>query len=107
MTFASISLFDFDVSQVRHYKRFNIRGAEVFSDLIAGVFSATTKEKIGIVSNVLRDKTGRIENLVVDLGARKVLLSANRFWFNRHEGRVYAAGLTRTQVENLPEVRSN
>ena len=105
MTFAGLMTFDFDLANTGKPRQFCIKGADVFSDLIAGVLSATTKEKIGTVSEVLRDKTGRIEALVVNLGLKRVILPSNRFWIANQENRIYAAGLSREQANFLPEFR--
>lgn len=107
MTFAGLSMFDFDLTGTGKPKRFAIKGADVFSDLVAGVLSATTKEKIGTVSEVLRNKSGNIEFLAVDLGFKQVLLSNHRFWISQPESRVYAAGLSREQAMSLPEFKQS
>jgi len=105
MTFAGLTMFDFQYVRTGGSKHFSIRGAEVFSDLVAGVLSATTKEKIGTVSEVLRNKAGKIEALVVNLGFKQVLLPYNRFWIAQEENRIYAAGLSREQATKLPEFK--
>lgn len=105
MTFAGLTMFDSQYAKTGGSKRFPIRGAEVFSDLVAGVLSATTKEKIGTVSEVLRDRAGKIEALVINLGFKQVVLPSNRFWIAQQENRIYAAGLSREQVFGLPEFR--
>jgi hypothetical protein len=105
MTFAGLSMFDFDLVETGRPKRFSIRGSEVFSDLVAGVLSATTKEKIGTVSEVLRSKSGNIEFLAIDLGFKQVLLSNNRFWISQQENCIYASGLSREQAISLPEFK--
>lgn len=105
MAFAGSMAFGFDLTDTGKPKRFSIKGADVFSDLVAGVLSATTKEKIGTVSEVLQDNTGRIEALVVNLGFKRVVLPSNRFWIARQENRIYAAGLSREQAILLPEFK--
>lgn len=105
MTFAGLTMFDFGLVGTGKPERFSIKGAGVFSDLIAGVLSATTKEKIGTVSEVLKNKTGVIEALVIDLGFKRILLPSNRFWIAKDEQRIYAAGLSREQAMMLPEFK--
>lgn len=105
MTFADLMTFDSQYVKTGGSKHFSLRGAEVFSDLVAGVLSATTKEKIGTVSEVLRDRTGKVEALVVNLGFKRVVLPYNRFWIAQKENRIYAAGLSREQVTKLPEFK--
>lgn len=105
MTFAGLSMFDFGLVGSGKPQRFSIKGSEVFSDLVAGVLSATTREKIGTVSEVIRDKSGNIEFLAIDLGFKQVLLSNRRFWISQQERCVYAAGLSREQAISLPEFR--
>lgn len=107
MTFAGLSMFDLNLIGTGKPQRFSIKGAEVFSDLVAGVLSATTKEKIGTVSEVVRNRSGNIEFLAVDLGFKQVLLSNHRFWICQKESRVYAAGLSREQAMSLPEFKKN
>lgn len=105
MTFAGLSMFDYNWVETGKSRRFSIKGADVFSDLIAGVLSASTKEKIGTVSEVLRNKSGKIEFLAIDLGFKQVLLSHSRFWISQQENRIYAAGLSREQMMSLPEFK--
>ncbi|MFM7424864.1 MAG: PRC-barrel domain-containing protein [Elainella sp.] len=83
-----------------------IRGFAVHSDLIAGMLSSTTEEKLGTVADVLLDDTGRIQYVVVDLGTSpsgmQVLLPADQARMDHKAEIVYASGLTREQAEQLP-----
>lgn len=72
-----------------------------------GVYTETTNEKIGVISDVLVDEEGHFRYLVVDLGfwifGKKVLLPVGRSRIDYNSDRVYAVGLTREQAEDLPE----
>lgn len=72
-----------------------------------GVYTQTSDEKIGTVSEVLVDEEGRFRYMVVDLGfwifGKKVLLPVGRSRVDHGANRVYAVGMTREQAENLPE----
>jgi uncharacterized protein (TIGR02271 family) len=64
-------------------------------------------EKVGSVEDILVDDAGQIRYLVVNTGVwifgKKVLLPIGQARLSYSEQRVYATGLTREQVENLPE----
>ncbi|WYL96108.1 MAG: DUF2382 domain-containing protein [Gloeotrichia echinulata IR180] len=72
-----------------------------------GVYTESTNEKIGTVSDVLVDEEGHFRYLVVDLGfwifGKKVLLPIGRSRIDYNSNRVYAIGMTRLQAEDLPE----
>lgn len=64
--------------------------------------------KVGSVEDGLfDDATGRFRYLIVDTGAwifgKKVLLPIGKAEFDTNDRRVYVRGLTKEQVENLPE----
>ena len=64
--------------------------------------------KVGSVEDGLfDDTTGRFRYLIVDTGAwifgKKVLLPIGKAEFDTNDRRVYVRGLTKEQVENLPE----
>lgn len=64
--------------------------------------------KVGSVEDGLfDDTTGRFRYLIVDTGAwifgKKVLLPIGKAEFDTNDRRVYVRGLTKDQVENLPE----
>ena len=69
---------------------------------------ADSDNKVGSVDDGLFDNTtGQFRYLVVDTGpwifGKKVLLPIGRARFDSSERRVYVSGLTKEQVENLPE----
>jgi uncharacterized protein (TIGR02271 family) len=70
-------------------------------DLYAG------NDKVGSVNDVLVDEEGRFRYLVINTGAwifgKKVLLPVGRARIDYNSRRVYADGLSREQVENLPD----
>ena len=70
-----------------------------------GVYTETTNEKIGIISDVLVDEEGHFRYLVVDLGfwifGKKVLLPVGRSRIDYNADRVYAIGLTREASRRL------
>lgn len=69
---------------------------------------ATGDDKVGSVEDGLFDSnTGQFRYLIVDTGVwifgKKVLLPIGAARFDNNEQRVYVEGLTKDQVENLPE----
>jgi len=69
-------------------------------------------DKVGSVEDGLfDDTTGQFRYLIVDTGfwffGKKVLLPIGRAQFDNSQQRVYVAGLTKNQVENLPEYDEN
>lgn len=80
----------------------DIKGYEVYSD---------TDEKAGSVYDALVDETGRFRYLVIDTGfwvfGKKVLVPIGRIRMDYDRRRVYVTGLTKAQVENLPEYNDN
>lgn len=88
-------------------KGYRIEGFDVHSDLIAGVLSSKTEERIGTVADALIDNTGKVQYIVIDLGVnrsgRQVLLPADRARIDYDHQRVYAGGMTKAQAEFLPE----
>ncbi|MCL1469937.1 DUF2382 domain-containing protein [Argonema antarcticum] len=78
----------------------DIKGTDVYAD--------GTDDKIGTVTDVLVDEdSGRFRYFVIDSGfwvfGKKVLLPVGRSRIDENEERIYATGLTKEQVENLPE----
>jgi len=70
------------------------------------------ENKIGSVKDMLfEDMTGNIRYLVVDTGfwifGKNVLLPIGLAHFDNEHNRVYIDGLTKQQVENLPEYHEN
>ncbi|MGB3615350.1 MAG: DUF2382 domain-containing protein [Elainellaceae cyanobacterium] len=69
-------------------------------------------DKIGSIEDVLfDDKTGTIRYLIADTGfwvfGKKVLLPIGLAQFDRNQKRVYVDGMTKEQVENMPEYQDN
>ena len=69
-------------------------------------------DKVGSVEDGLfDDTTGQFRYLIVDTGfwffGKKVLLPIGRAQFDNSQQRVYVSGLTKDQVENLPEYDEN
>lgn len=67
-------------------------------------------DKVGSVEDVLVDGSGRFRYLVVDTGfwifGKKVLLPIGLAHFDYNNNRANVDGLTREQVENLPDFKS-
>ncbi len=80
----------------------DIKGYDVYSD---------ADEKVGGVYDALIDETGRFRYLVIDTGfwvfGKKVLVPIGRIRMDYDRRRVYVTGLTKAQVENLPEYNDN
>ena len=76
----------------------DIKGYSVYSD---------TDERVGAVYDILVDGTGHFRYFVVNTGflgiGKKILLPMGRARIDRAQNRIYAAGLTKEQVQNLPE----
>lgn len=74
-----------------------------------GLYSG--EDKIGSVDDLLVDDEGRFRYLIVNTGAwifgKKVLLPIGRARINYNDRRVYVDGLSREQVETLPEYDPN
>jgi hypothetical protein len=98
---------EFDPNRTSNAEHANIIGFDVVSDLIAGVMTDVSEERIGTLSDILVDETGALQYLVINLGnstiGRLVLLPGNRVRVDRQNNRVYATGITRQQAEALPE----
>ncbi|MBD2247312.1 DUF2382 domain-containing protein [Nostoc sp. FACHB-888] len=81
------------------FDNYEVRDFDVYSDI--------DDDKIGSVKHILVDDSGRMRYLVVDTGfwffGRQVLLPIGRSRIGYSNRRVYAIGLTREQVENLPD----
>jgi uncharacterized protein (TIGR02271 family) len=80
----------------------DIKGYDVYSE---------TDEKIGSVYDALIDETGRFRYFVIDTGfwvfGKKVLVPMGRVQMDYDRHRVHVRGLTKSQVENLPEYNDN
>jgi uncharacterized protein (TIGR02271 family) len=79
----------------------DIKGYDAYSDI--------SHDKIGSINNILVDESGRIRYLVVDTGSwifgKQVLLPIGRSYIDYRNERVYAKGMTKEQVENLPDYK--
>lgn len=78
----------------------DVKGLDVYAD--------RSDEKIGTIKDVLVDyETGRFRYFVVETGfwvfGKKVLLPVGRSRIDANAERIYAVGLTKEQVEQLPE----
>ncbi len=75
------------------------------------VFSDRDNHKVGSVHDLIVDESGRFRYFVIDTGlwifGKKVLLPVGKVSIDYNLNRVYALGLTREQVENLPEYKDN
>jgi PRC-barrel domain len=72
------------------------------------VYADKGDDKVGSVENILIDEnTGRFRYLIVDTGfwvfGKKVLVPVGLARLDDDDKRVYVAGLTKQQVEDLPE----
>ena len=80
----------------------DIKGYEAYS---------ATDEKVGGIHDALVDETGRFRYLVIDTGfwvfGKKVLVPIGRVRMDYDRRRVYITGLTKDQVERLPEYNDN
>jgi uncharacterized protein (TIGR02271 family) len=84
-------------SDIDNLKSFDVYGAN--------------NDKVGSVSDILVDEnTGRFRYFVVDTGfwifGKKVLLPVGRANISYTDRRIYASGLTKEQVESLPDYNS-
>jgi uncharacterized protein (TIGR02271 family) len=88
---------DFDPDYRSHFEDHDVIGY----DLYAGA------DKVGSVDDLLVDETGKFRYLIINTGAwilgKKVLLPIGRARINYGDRRVDVNGLTRDQVEALPQ----
>lgn len=86
------------------YKQ-DIFGGKEIKDF--SVYSEETNDKIGSVYDALVDENGYFRYFVIDTGfwvfGKKVLLPVGRAHLDYGNERLYALGLTKNQVESLPE----
>jgi hypothetical protein len=75
------------------------------------VYSDIDDDKIGTVKNIMVDEAGRFRYFVVDTGfwifGKKILLPVGRTRIDSIARRIYAVGLTKEQVKELPEFSEN
>jgi uncharacterized protein (TIGR02271 family) len=88
---------DFDPDYRNHFDDGDVKDLDLYSG----------DEKIGSVNDVLVDEEGRFRYLVISTGAwifgKKVLLPIGRAQIDYNAHRVFAHGLSKQQVEQLPE----
>lgn len=76
----------------------DVKGLDVYTE---------RDEKVGSIHNVLVDDNGQFRYLVLDTGfwvfGKKVLLPVGRFRSDPRAQRIYTIGLSKEQVQNLPE----
>jgi uncharacterized protein (TIGR02271 family) len=81
------------------------------NDLMSYSLYSDTDEKVGSIKDILVDREGHFRYLVIDTGfwilGKKVLLPFGRARIDSVQKRVYATGLTKEQVEHLPEYDSD
>ncbi len=89
---------DFDPDYRDHFDGQDVKDLDLYSG----------DERIGSVNDVLVDEDGKFRYLVISTGAwifgKKVMLPIGRARIDYNDRRVYADGLTRQQVEALPEL---
>ena len=92
-------LDDFDTNFHKNIGEHNIKNYHLYSDI--------RDEKVGSIKDVLVDESGSIRYLVVDtnfwVNSKQVLLPIGRCRIDDTNRYVYAKGLTKEQVEYLPE----
>jgi uncharacterized protein (TIGR02271 family) len=92
---------DFDADYRQHFEDSDIKGQDLYSG----------HEKVGSVEDILVDDDGRFRYLVVSTGiwilGKKILFPIGLARIDQGQKRVYADGLTKPQVESLPEFRDD
>ncbi|BDA75586.1 PRC-barrel domain-containing protein AvaK [Calothrix sp. PCC 7716] len=92
-------LHDFDATFHKNVGEHNINNYDVYSDI--------RDDKVGSIKDVLVDEAGSLRYLVIDTAfwvqGKHVLLPIGRCRVDDTNRRVYAKGLTREQVQYLPE----
>jgi uncharacterized protein (TIGR02271 family) len=75
------------------------------------VYSTIDDDRIGSIKNIMVDESGRFRYFVVDTGfwifGKQVLLPVGRSRIDTSDRRIYAVGLTKEQVKDLPEFNEN
>lgn len=108
---ALMTLDEYNVKSPSQAAGYQIKGFSVHSDLVAGMLTNKTEEKLGIVADLLLNTTGQAEYVVVSLGdlatGRKVLLPADRARIDQKDQVVYASAMSKTEAEALPEFDSS
>lgn len=92
-------LEEFDENYQNAFDGDDIKSYDVYSDI--------DDDKIGTIKNIMVDEAGRFRYLVVDTGfwifGKQILLPVGRCRIDTSDRRVYAVGLTKQQVQDLPE----
>lgn len=92
---------DFDPDYRRHFDNQDILGFDLYSG----------KEKVGSIDDLLVDDQGKFRYLVINTGAwifgKKIMLPMGLAHIDFQNHRIQTDGLTRSQVENLPEYKDN
>lgn len=92
-------LEDFEPNYRDSFGKDDIYGYDVYTDI--------NNEKVGTIKHIMVDESGRFRYFVVDTGfwvfGKQVLLPVGRSQIDYSNRRVYALGLTKQQVESLPE----
>ena len=95
---------DFDPDYQNHFDNQDIIGYGLYTN-------NASHEKIGAVDDLLVDDNGNFRYFVINTGAwifgKKVLLPIGRARISTNDRRVYVNGLTKEQVESLPEYNSD
>lgn len=92
---------DFDPDYREHFDNTDLIGFDLYSG----------NDKVGSVENILVDDRGSFRYFVINTGiwilGKKTLLPIGRARIDAKSHRVYADGLSRAQVESLPEYDEN
>ncbi len=92
---------EFDADYRNHFDDSDIKGLDFYSG----------DEKVGSVEDILVDDNGQFRYLVVHTGiwilGKKILFPIGLARIDHSQKRVYADGLTKPQVESLPEFRND
>jgi PRC-barrel domain len=92
---------DFDPDYRQHFDDVDMIGYDLYSG----------DEKIGTVENILVDDRGSFRYFVINTGVwilgKRTLLPIGRSRIEAGDRRVYADGLSREQIESLPEYDEN
>ncbi len=88
-------------------KDFDPNYADHFDEDVIGLDLYSGNDKVGTVDDILVDDNGSFRYFVIHTGAwilgKKTLLPIGRARVAKNERRVYADGLSKSQIENLPE----
>jgi uncharacterized protein (TIGR02271 family) len=88
---------DFDPDYRKHFDDKDIVGYDLYSG----------SDKVGSIDDLLVDDTGKLRYLIINTGnwlsGKKALLPIGRARIENHDRRVMVDGLTRKQVESLPQ----